>query len=723
MRQQCEEMTEGGNGLTLSLTSRMRTGIRQGTLLRTKALLLAGTAAICTLYATPLAAQDASPLDETATANNGTTTSYDAAYFNQFAPQNAFEMIARLPGFNFDNGGDARGFGGNAGNVLVDGARPGSKTGLDNVLRRIPAAQVQRIEVIRGGAGASDAAGQTVIANVVRIPGASTGTSIVRLVRKNDGTIRPQTETSYSTTIDGWETSSKLDAAFRRQPRDISFRDFDETNSLTSSGEEERPENFKWLWYNGEASKDLFGGKLVLNTVAGLDTFDALSSRDLFEGRLPGGTPDGLIQIDVDRDYHEYSLGADWTKTGTDNWKIRLLSFTQYSTRDFTSQFTEEDPVGNQVFLSDFSQTRDQLESIFRTTYGKVGGAKLKPEFGAEVAYNQLKSSFNLAQQDADGVVELDVPSANMKVSEIRGEAFTNLVWAASDKLTIDGGITWEISRISVSGDAANSQTFKFLKPSVAATYNVSDQLQLQLRAQRTVGQLNFEDFAASNDITDDRVLAGNPELSPDQTWRVEGTVDWRFNSRGSINITLFHEWRNDVLEQIILPSGGSGRGNAGSATLYGLEADLILPLDFAIPGGRLEAGYRRRESNLFDPIIGRDRPLSFITPEFVSFEFRQDLVKERLAWGVEMDGGFNDPIFFVSEFVEVNGPYRFNVYAESTRWFGVKMRLEWNRFTGNTFDRDRSFFTTDRGGDFSGRELQRRNFGDTVRFIVTTPF
>lgn len=707
-------MTDGGSGPIISHTGTSR-------------LVCALTCAVSLLALGTHAAfaeegkQDTQNNVEQSRASSSTV--YEADYFDQFLPQNAFEMVQRLPGFNFDGGSDARGFGGTAGNVLIDGARPGSKNSLDDVLRRIPAAQVARIEVLRGGVGASDTQGQTVVANVVRIEGASTGTSVVRLVRKNDGSIRPQTETSYSTTIDGWETSSKLDAALRRQPRDISFRNFDENNDLVASGEEERPENFKWLWYTGEASKDLFGGKLVLNTVVGVDTFDALSSRDVFDGGLPNGSPDGLVLIDVNRDYYEASLGADWTKTTSSDWKIRLLSFTEMSWRDFISQFIDQTPRGNQVFRSDFDNSQDRIESIFRGTYGKVGTSKLKPEFGGEVAYNQLESSFDLFQEDENGVVELDVPSANAKVSEIRAEVFTNLVWNANEKLTIDGGLTWEISRIKVTGDSDNTQTFKFLKPAANVTYNLKDNLQLQLRASRTVGQLNFQDFAASNDITDERVLAGNPQLSPDQTWRLEGSVDWRFNSKGSLVVTLFHEWRRDVLEQIQLPSGGAGLGNAGNATFYGIEADMILPLDFMIPGGRLEAGYRRRESSLFDPIIGRDRRLSNITKQFISAEFRHDLVAERFSWGVSMDGGFEEPNFFVSEQLDFEGPYRFNLYAETTRWFGVKMRLEWNRFTGNKFDRDRSFFDPDRGGAFIGRELQTRDFGNTIRFEVTSQF
>ena len=62
-----------------------------------------------------------------------------------------------------------RGFGGAAGNVLIDGERPATKDdSLDQILNRIPASAVARIEVIRGGAPGIDMQGKTVIANVVR---------------------------------------------------------------------------------------------------------------------------------------------------------------------------------------------------------------------------------------------------------------------------------------------------------------------------------------------------------------------------------------------------------------------------------------------------------------------------------------------------------------------------------------------------------------------------
>ena len=55
-------------------------------------------------------------------------------------------MIERLPGFVFDDGSSVRGFEGAAGNVLIDGQLPTSKTDdLESVLRRIPASQVAHV--------------------------------------------------------------------------------------------------------------------------------------------------------------------------------------------------------------------------------------------------------------------------------------------------------------------------------------------------------------------------------------------------------------------------------------------------------------------------------------------------------------------------------------------------------------------------------------------------
>ena len=117
------------------------------------ALLLAGTA-------TAGIAQDGEPLQgegaPTANVADGTEkgrgTVYEPAYFAQFAPRNALDMVTRIPGFVItEQRGSARGLGQASQNVLINGERLSSKSdGARDQLQRIPASDVVRIEIVDG---------------------------------------------------------------------------------------------------------------------------------------------------------------------------------------------------------------------------------------------------------------------------------------------------------------------------------------------------------------------------------------------------------------------------------------------------------------------------------------------------------------------------------------------------------------------------------------------
>src|SRR5688572_4331713 len=76
------------------------------------------------------------------------TTAFDAAYFAQFAPATALDIVRRVPGFSIEQlDDDVRGFAGAAGNVVFNGARASSKSeSVETILARIPASRVLRVE-------------------------------------------------------------------------------------------------------------------------------------------------------------------------------------------------------------------------------------------------------------------------------------------------------------------------------------------------------------------------------------------------------------------------------------------------------------------------------------------------------------------------------------------------------------------------------------------------
>lgn len=93
---------------------------------------------------------------------------YAPEFFAAAQPSTALDMIVRLPGFSLDQGDNVRGFAGASGNVLINGERPTTKSeSLEDMLRRIAAPTVERIDLIRGGAPGVDMQGRTVMANIV----------------------------------------------------------------------------------------------------------------------------------------------------------------------------------------------------------------------------------------------------------------------------------------------------------------------------------------------------------------------------------------------------------------------------------------------------------------------------------------------------------------------------------------------------------------------------
>ena len=136
---------------------------------RTLLLATAGMAAL-TVSNGAVAAQPTPPAGQASR-----VTSYDAAFFAQYAPRTALDISQHVPGFTLDlgnsqgaNGQDVRGFAGTAGNVVLNGARPSTKAEtLDTTLSRIPAQRVIRVEIGPGDLYGSDYAGKSQVVNVI----------------------------------------------------------------------------------------------------------------------------------------------------------------------------------------------------------------------------------------------------------------------------------------------------------------------------------------------------------------------------------------------------------------------------------------------------------------------------------------------------------------------------------------------------------------------------
>jgi len=681
-------------------------------------------AAIALLALFPISELHAQEAEQGAGTATDNVQVYPGPYFDRYNPQTAQDMIDRLPGFTFDTGDDVRGFGAGAGNVLIDGARPPSKTGgIEDALKRIPADAVDRIEVIRGSAGSSEAAGQAVVANVIRTSAGRSGSWEAQLQRPSDGRFNVKGEASLTQTLGAWETSTKINAALDRRPLDGTRISRDAAGALTFAELEDSPSTSSVTAISAEAKRSLAGGTLTLSGLFSRRPFESNTERFGFDNRMPGAFPDELRTIDFTQETYDGELGASWSRPLGDDWTVKALSLSSYRDRDRQQLVFSERPVGMEISNSTFASQRETFETIIRTTASRGGERRLKPEFGAEIAYNRLDSNLSLEVADAGGVTSVSLPAANVLVEELRGEAFANLIWSASKKFTIETGIGAELSKITVSGDADNAQSFLFAKPFATLIYDPRPGIQFRLGARRTVGQLDFTDFAASASAADDRLTAGNPELEPDQTTKLSFSVDLRSDTRGAVNVELFHEWREGILEQIILPSGGQGIGNAGSARVWGLRANASLPLSPVIPGGLFELESEFLDSTFLDPITNERRVVSNTDSPSILASFRQDLTARRVAWGFSYRAVFDGTFFFADEESYNRDGEHWSVFVETARFLGVKTNLEFSGIGKQNFFRGRRFFDPDRSGVFVESQDISRDRGMFVTLTMSGQF
>jgi outer membrane receptor protein involved in Fe transport len=585
----------------------------------------------------------------------GLVTSYPAAFFAAAQPTTALDMIQRLPGFTLDtgvgqNGVLARGFGGAAGNVLIDGVRPPDKGDtLDQILLRIPASSVERIELIRAGAPGVDMHGKTVLANVVRrkdFKGKATLTlsgtrgdngqmsgKILLEGERRVGQMDLQGSVFIARMLDNGAGDGTWDRVFADGTR-VDAAAFNHAYEL----------NYK---ATGSLETPAWGGKLKIDASVLIDPYRWFQN-DIIR---PAGEDNEVLNLQTNTAEvgvrYEHPLGA---RASLETYVLQQLN--KVSTSDvFTSDPFTADLTGDAV-NADFELHRTGGESIVRETLKAQLTRTLTIQAGLEGDYNWLKTHTTFAENGEP----IPLPAADVVVKELRGEAYANAVWQALPSLSVEGGFKFEASHISSSGDVISARSLHYPKPRLVVAWTPDKSDQIRLRVEREIGQLNFDDFAAkSAGLNTGTVFAGNPTLNPEQDWVFEASFDHRFWRGGDATITLRH-YKYDQIEDrigVLDPSGivYDAPGNIGAGTEDEAVFSLSLPTDrLGLKNGQLTGLTTFRRSHVIDPTTGQARSLSGLHPNDWELHFNQGLPKLKSAWGFDVQGAFSQTFYRFNE-------------------------------------------------------------------------
>jgi hypothetical protein len=586
------------------------------------AAMLAATCASAALADEPPPAAAASP--------DRSVTVYPNSYFANQNASTAWDMISRLPGFTFDGGDSVRGFAGAAGNVLIDGERPTSKNdALTDILRRIQAGEVDRIEVIRGGAPGIDMHGKTVVANIIRKRGGGFhGTVVgVQLVQAGHDITQGRLVGSWKRGAVEAEGNVLLaqyidNFAGYRGAHTI----LDGSGAVQNSSEMHNFAGGFQATGTGMFKTPLAGGVLRLNASVTDVTYRA-DLHDYFAGTFVFAGPQDEHDL---QDETDGELDAHYEHPMGPKGSLELLAIQRLSRRNVSSFFQ------NDAEIDEFGLKTTGGESIARAILHRDPSANLSFEGGGEFAYNWVRTRTSFVQNG----VGITVPAGNDVVSEDRGEAFATATWRPASKLTVEAGARLEASQIASRGDVVLSNRFVYPKPRIVLTWAASGADQLRLRVEREVGQLDFANFTASSILNSggSTVLTGNPNLTPQQDWAVEFAGEHHFGKSGVLGLTARSLAISDVIDRAPDPTGQfDAPANIGSGRETDFLASFTLPLDRIIPGGELRGAGTWRVSRVTDPTTLRTRAISGQHRLDGELHFAQALPALKSSWGVDL--------------------------------------------------------------------------------------
>jgi hypothetical protein len=661
---------------------------------------------------------------------------YSADYFRRYQVYTALDMVNRVPGFTLDDGGDKRGFGGAAGNILINDRRPSTKQDAPSaILGRVSAEQVLRIELIRVRVRDIDLQGHTEVINVILREDAPATVRWEAYVRHNfESGSTPSLSMSLADRWKEIEYNVAFDITNSRFGDPGTIRYYAADGVLTEVRTDED------LGKGPTANLYLNTGTWVGQNFVQFNSRLNLEERDILQEayrvpQAPGTDPRQEI-IETFRRNKRLELGVDGERVLNSDLLGKAIVLYSLLDQNPSSSQRDLDASGQQTRFQLEDEDAKATEFIGRLEFDWAGLENHAVQLNMERALNTLDNAQVFTDDTGSGPVVIEIPGANTRVEEIRWNLQAQDTWSLGD-FDLDYGLDWERSTISQSGDSNQERNFTFLKPRAILTWSPVQGQQTRVRFEREISQLNFEDFVSATVFEDDDVALGNPDLHPDSTWIAELSHERRFGDVGVVRLTGFHHWITDVLDLLPLTPTFEAPGNIGDGRRWGVILETTLPLDaLAFSNAQLEFNVRWQDSTVVDPVTGLDRRLSgaggfrgdvvFRDENRYAFEinFRQDIESQKLSWGWGLAERDRRVLYKANELDIFNEGYNLTAFVETTRWFGLKISLEGQNLLNTTVTRDRTIYELERDlTPIKRRELRDGINGQRVFFRVSGTF
>ena len=674
-------------------------------------------AGVLATLALPALAQNAAETD------NGARI-FTSSDFEQFAPRSAADMVEQIPGFTITGSNGQRGFGQAQENVLINGQRISSKsTSAREVLSRIPASNVERIEIVEGAnLDIPGLSGQ--VANIVAKANGISGTWTYRQRYREN---LPPAYEWFDISVNGqsgalgWTLGVEAEpgrgaAAGRENIFDgdgnlIQYREEDGTFIADSFGVNG---SLNWTPNNGHIAN--------LNAEYNLWEPDEREASSVF-------APDGTLLRQTIFEFKENEWNSEISgdyELGFGPGRLKLIGLQRNEHSPTRSKSFGASLDGALRFNDIFDREVDESESILRGEYSLQGPNNSDWQFSLEGALNTLESEAMLFAGDTfDSVEPLDGGPPDIRVEEERAEAFITHGRQLGKDLRLQVSLGAEQSEIMSIGE--NRQTRQFTRPkgSASLAWTMDEKTTINASLSRQVGQLNFFDFVSNVDLNQGDNQTGNINIVPDQRWRLSLEVERDFGSWGAISAEIFGDEIEDFIDQVPIEDG-EGPGNIDNASRIALEIEGTLKLDnFGWKGAQLDYETFMQDTFIEDPFTGETRDFRSSTEYYFEFNFRHDIPNTDWAWGLNYEKFSNTPNFRRNVRTVFSQPKGFAWgFIEHKDIFGMTGSIFYANLTDADDELHRIVYGPEgRTGEITRIEQRRRNFGGILTLRLRGTF
>jgi outer membrane receptor for ferrienterochelin and colicins len=648
---------------------------------------------------------------------------YVPADFAQFAPRTALDMLNRVPGFSVKEEDQERGLGEASGNVVINGQRlSGKSNDVITELNRIPAGNVERIEIVDGASlDIPGLSGQ--VANIIVKSGGITGQWAYRPEFRSYYTdpLFTRFEVSVSGTKGPVQYTIGLDNRGNRSGAGGPTWIYSPSGTLTEERDEEWRGNVEQPRLSGRFVYDGPGSsKGNLNLVYSRLTYDYLETGQ----RTVMGEVAREREVTVDEHGHNYEVSGDY-ELGLGTGRLKFIGVGRGSRYPNETTVITRFADGSSIEGDRFTQIGDDRELIARSEYRwNARGAEW--QISAEGAYNSLDNTSRLFSMQTGGqFIETALEGGIAKVEEDRYEVMGSYGRPLAANVTMKLSAGGEYSQLAQVGAGGTTRTFWRPKGELSTAWKVSPKTDVNVKLARRVGQLNFFDFLASVDVATDQKTDANPDLVPEQSWDLDVEGVRNLGTLGSTTLHVYGRLIDDIIDNVPIGTNGQAPGNLDHAMLYGIESRSTFNLDkLGWTGARLDAHLGWQDSKVEDPLTGEQRPISNSLQEFFSFALRHDIGKTDWAWGTGYSYQLNAKNYRLTEVGrQWEGPIWGDFYVEHKDVYGLTVRAGVYNLLAADSMWDRTVHAGRRTDPVSFIEERDRQIGPIFSFAVRGKF